>query len=166
MENCALVIADLSEHNPNAFFEIGYRFALKKPIIHIKSKEYKIPFDIASIRTLDYDITDLDSVAEIKARLINTIQNLSLNDENTSTQKNPSENFSIQILNELYKIQDGIKNIESKLQHTDNSAVGILADKLASTQTQMTPEAALLSMLGEAMKNPESLKILMEHSDK
>ena len=33
-----LVIADLSDHNPNAFYEIGYRSALKKPIIHLKNK--------------------------------------------------------------------------------------------------------------------------------
>ena len=61
-----LVIADLSDHNPNAFYEIGYRSALKKPIIHLKSKETSIPFDISSIRTFDYDLTDLDAVTELK----------------------------------------------------------------------------------------------------
>ena len=33
-----LVIADLTENNPNVFYEIGYRAALDKPAIHLMSK--------------------------------------------------------------------------------------------------------------------------------
>ena len=64
-----LVIADLTGHNPNVFFEIGYRTAKGKPIIHLKRKGEKIPFDVSSVRTFEYELTDLDIVAETCARL-------------------------------------------------------------------------------------------------
>lgn len=45
-----LVIADLTENNPNAFYEIGYRTALNKPSIHLMTKDSSIPFDVSTIR--------------------------------------------------------------------------------------------------------------------
>lgn len=33
-----LVIADISGHNPNVFYEMGYRKCTDKPIIHLKKK--------------------------------------------------------------------------------------------------------------------------------
>ena len=64
-----LVIADLTGNNPNVFFEIGYRTKSQKPIIHLKRKEEKLPFDVSAIRTFDYDLTDLDMVTATKERL-------------------------------------------------------------------------------------------------
>lgn len=63
-----LVIADLTDHNPNAFFEIGYRFSLGKNIINLCQKGTKIPFDIASIRTLDYILNDLAEADKSKKK--------------------------------------------------------------------------------------------------
>ena len=75
--NSELVIADITGHNPNAFYEMGYRASTGKPIIHLKGKNEGIPFDIAGIRAFDYDLNDLDSVEEIKSRLVKTIGALS-----------------------------------------------------------------------------------------
>ena len=41
-----LVIADLSEHNPNVFYELAVRHALKKPIVQLIQAGQKIPFDV------------------------------------------------------------------------------------------------------------------------
>jgi hypothetical protein len=59
-----LIIVDLSEHNPNVFYELAICHILKKPLIQIISKEDDIPFDISTSRTIKYDITDLDNVKE------------------------------------------------------------------------------------------------------
>ncbi len=48
--NSELVIADITGHNPNAFYEMGYRASTGRPMIHLKEKNEKIPFDIAGIR--------------------------------------------------------------------------------------------------------------------
>ena len=52
--NSELVIADITGHNPNAFYEMGYRASTGRPMIHLKEKSENIPFDIAGIRAFDY----------------------------------------------------------------------------------------------------------------
>ena len=74
LERSELVIADMTGHNPNAFYEMGYRACMGKPMINLKEKGEAIPFDISNIRAFDYDLSDLDSVAEIKNRLEQTIK--------------------------------------------------------------------------------------------
>ena len=69
-----LVIADLSEQNPNAFYELGYRTALGKPTIQIKSKGEPLPFDVSSIQTFDYDVTDIPDTEIFKQRIKKTIE--------------------------------------------------------------------------------------------
>jgi hypothetical protein len=53
-----LVIADMSFHNPNAFYELGIRHMLGKPIVHIIRKKDRIPFDLGNFRTIIIDDED------------------------------------------------------------------------------------------------------------
>jgi signal transduction histidine kinase len=46
-----LVIADLSTLNPNAFYEIGIRHMVQKPIIHMQLADDKIPFHVSLYRS-------------------------------------------------------------------------------------------------------------------
>ena len=148
--NDDLVIADLTESNPNAFYEIGYRSALKKPLIQLISKDCRIPFDVSVIRTFSYDLLDLDAVDEIKKRLIQTIKSIDFNQEDTSNESahNPSQdiNFYSQILQEIYNVQDRIEKLSSKIDAQDSSAISILADKLAKSNAK-SPEVALTETL-------------------
>jgi hypothetical protein len=51
-----LVIADLTEHNPNVLFELGMRMAHDKPIALIRAKGTGQIFDVDNmLRVLDYD---------------------------------------------------------------------------------------------------------------
>ncbi|MCZ4290077.1 hypothetical protein [Hoeflea alexandrii] len=50
-----LVIADLTTLNPNAFYEIGIRHTVQKPIIHMHLDGQRIPFDIASFRSIKFE---------------------------------------------------------------------------------------------------------------
>jgi len=47
-----LVVADLTEGNPNAFYEIGIRHAIGKPIVHVCRFGDTLPFNVANLRTL------------------------------------------------------------------------------------------------------------------
>lgn len=49
-----LVIADLTTLNPNAFYEIGIRHTVQKPIIHMHLEGQRIPFDIAPFRSIKF----------------------------------------------------------------------------------------------------------------
>lgn len=65
--NSALVIADLSFHNPNVFYELAIRHMVGKPTIHIIRKEDVIPFDVKDFRTIVVDTRDkYDLVAKLE----------------------------------------------------------------------------------------------------
>ena len=49
-----LVIADLSFHNPNVFYELALRHATRLPIVQIIRAGDLIPFDIHQMRTIVY----------------------------------------------------------------------------------------------------------------
>jgi hypothetical protein len=64
-----LVIADLTGMNPNVFYELAIRHAIRRPLVQIVNKGDKIPFDVAGMRTIPVDHHDLDSVEEAKAEI-------------------------------------------------------------------------------------------------
>ena len=67
--NDPLVVADLTGHNPNVFYELAVRHAIKKPVIQMIKKGERIPFDVRQARTIEIDHKDLDSVDEAKKEL-------------------------------------------------------------------------------------------------
>jgi hypothetical protein len=54
-----LVIADLSFHNPNVFYELCLRHVARLPTVQIIRGSEGIPFDIDQFRTVKIDTTDL-----------------------------------------------------------------------------------------------------------
>lgn len=57
----ALVVADLSFHNPNVFYELALRHATGKPTVQITRATDRMPFDVADVRTVQLDTTDIPS---------------------------------------------------------------------------------------------------------
>jgi TIR domain len=58
-----LVIADVSEANPNVMYELGFVHGTRRPVILISSDFPQVPFDIASLGAIHYghDLKDLDA---------------------------------------------------------------------------------------------------------
>lgn len=52
-----IIIAEISEPNPNVFYELGFSHAMNKPTILIAEKQTKLPFDVSPFRTLFYQNT-------------------------------------------------------------------------------------------------------------
>ena len=71
-----LVIADLTGQNPNVFYELAIRHYIGKPLIQIINKVEDIPFDVGSMRTIEVDHQDLDSVEKAKTEIQRQIQSL------------------------------------------------------------------------------------------
>jgi hypothetical protein len=69
--NADLVVADLTDSNPNVFYELALRHAFRKPFVQIivGTSMPPLPFDVADQRTIFFDHTDLDSVERAKAAL-------------------------------------------------------------------------------------------------
>lgn len=57
-----LVIADLSYHNPNVFYELALRHAFRLPTVQLIRKADRIPFDLNQTRTIVIDTTDIFSL--------------------------------------------------------------------------------------------------------
>lgn len=57
-----LVIADLSFHNPNVFYELALRHAVKLPIVQLIRSGDRLPFDVNQMRTISIDTTDIYSL--------------------------------------------------------------------------------------------------------
>jgi len=69
-----MVVADLTERNPNVFYELALRHALQLPVIQIMDKAQKRPFDVAAMRTIPFDHTDLESVEKTKKEIVKQIR--------------------------------------------------------------------------------------------
>ncbi len=54
-----LVIADLSYHNPNVFYELCLRHVCRLPTVQLIRKADKIPFDLDQFRTIQIDTTNI-----------------------------------------------------------------------------------------------------------
>jgi len=59
IEESHLVVAEISQPNPNVFYELGYAHALNKPAVLLARREDggNIPFDIRGYRAIFYDDT-------------------------------------------------------------------------------------------------------------
>lgn len=57
-----LVVADLSFHNPNVFYELALRHTCRLPTVQIIRKADYIPFDLSQSRTVIIDTTDIYSL--------------------------------------------------------------------------------------------------------
>ena len=71
-----VAVVDISLLNPNVFYELGIRHALRESVtILIRRKGTKLPFNIANLNAIEYDETDTQSKKKAKARIIEFIQN-------------------------------------------------------------------------------------------
>jgi hypothetical protein len=94
--HAVLVVADLTDLNPNVFYELGIRHSTVKPVIHVAKFGTKLPFDTASHRTIFVDLADWHSIVECRERLANSarsIEDPGFSVSNPITQANASFNM-------------------------------------------------------------------------
>ena len=161
-----LVIADISGQNPNVFYEMGYRKCTGKPIIHLKCKGENLPFDVNTIRTFEYDLTDLDSVEAIKERLQQTISAISFEaaDESEENINGKNDNTFSGLLPILYQIQDSIADLKTEISKKDNETLQtIMQTSLNNAAKTESADAIMMKvLLPELLRNPESFSNLMQ----
>ncbi len=58
INNSDFLLADLTNRNPNVFYELGLAHSIYKPVILITQKSEDVPFDIKHIRYIRYDFSE------------------------------------------------------------------------------------------------------------
>ena len=131
-----LVIADLTEQNPNVFYELAIRHAIRKPLVQIINKVKDIPFDVGSMRTIQVDHQNLDSVKEAKTEIQKQIQYL---EANPSSLENPisialAGRSSLKQLDEIRtQPQDSLEEFSQPHQLSPEAAVARLTQLIAQS---------------------------------
>jgi hypothetical protein len=69
-----LVIADLSHHNANAFYELAIRHMVRLPTIHMIHKHWQLPFDVAPFRAIPFCRDEYVEVETARASLKSTVE--------------------------------------------------------------------------------------------
>ena len=131
-----LVIADLTERNPNVFYELALRHAIRKPLVQLIKKGEPIPFDVAATRIIQFDIHDLDSVDSAKTEIISQVKTL---EAGKSEMHNPiSVSLDLKMLKEsgnpeersLADVVEAISDLRVAVDKKLSSAEGIVSTKL------------------------------------
>jgi nucleoside 2-deoxyribosyltransferase len=163
-----LVIADLTDHNPNAFYETGFRSALGKPLIQLIEEGQNLPFDVSGTRTIFYKMSDPDKIEITKNKLIETIKTVAVEkdsstDDIDAISPNQSTQMNQQIFSLLLDIKDGIENLESSIKNKERSDIEGIISALANQMQKNSPEIKMMEILFPAMlNNPEKFINLME----
>lgn len=127
-----LVIADLTERNPNVFYELAVRHAIRKPLVQIIQKGEQIPFDVAGTRTIQVDYRDLDSVEKTRSDIVNQIHaiekdplsvdspiSMSLDLQFLKRSDDPGERSLVDLVDMVTEIHSTVKRIDGRLGPKD-----------------------------------------------
>jgi hypothetical protein len=70
-----VALVDLSLLNPNVFYELGIRHALRRSVtILIRRKGTGVPFNVSNLDVIEYDETDPGSLDTARRKIINSIR--------------------------------------------------------------------------------------------
>ncbi len=155
-----LVIADLTERNPNVFYELAIRHAIRKPLVQLIKKGEQIPFDVAGTRTIHVDHHDLDSVEEAKKEIIAQVKSL---EEDSSKLETPiSVSLDLQLLKQSDNPeQRSLADVLSVITEIRTSLGGV-EKRLANPEALIPKEYIRHIMEKTSRRSPESLHYYMK----
>ena len=141
-----MVIADLTDRNPNVFYELALRHAIKKPVVQIIRSGESIPFDVAASRTVHVNHKDLDSAAAAREEIIQKIK---------AAEQNPGEvDTPISVAIELQSLRQSDDPVAERdaemiaMLHEIRSGVSsLLALRSEDRQHQKTPRLGIIREL-------------------
>jgi hypothetical protein len=137
--NDPIVVADLTGHNANVFYELAVRHLLRKPYVQLIQKKEKPPFDTVGIRTIPYELTDLDNVEEAREAVRKQIAFTTANPDKVTSPMSASIDLST-----LSRSDDPAKQeIASLLQSIQD--LGTILRELSKNQTTFSKSQLVLT---------------------
>jgi hypothetical protein len=159
-----LVVADLSGNNPNVLYELGFRHALDRPLVLIVDDPDKLPFNVRTLRTHRYSLTDVvladDCRRQIRDFAIHVKAQLGERSSNVG-----STEVSIRRLEDL--ISAGFTNLS---QLVDDQADSRIESRLGEGITKLGQRMSILegrvATAGTVMRQITELGLVSVHSNR
>ena len=168
-----LVIADLTGHNPNVFYELALRHVTGLPCVQIIKTGQSIPFDIMMVRTVPYDLSP-NKATQAVADIAEQVKNCT---KRTWGSANPTVDNPIEVAVAMQAfrsvapyggvdivldalIQDDVQpGYLQKLNKKAEVLFRILCDADESTQKRLSKEMDTLAHIGDMVRQVERSKI-------
>ncbi|NHJ21580.1 MAG: hypothetical protein EAX91_11600 [Candidatus Lokiarchaeota archaeon] len=80
-----IVVADLTDHNPNVFWELGVRQSFRQNTITIAEEGTKLPFDVSPKATIFYNLHSEENINQFKINLKTAINDCFTNPEKSDS---------------------------------------------------------------------------------
>ena len=132
-----LVVADLTGHNPNVFYELAVRHAARKPVIHLITQGEPIPFDIANMRTIEYALDDPDSLEKAQQELDRKVSAIEENPDASTNPISTARDVSLlrnsdqpglrgigEILGAVSSLRDEVRSLGRRIAHETGAGGG------------------------------------------
>lgn len=172
-----LMIADVSDLNPNVFYELAVRNSIQKPVIVIKGKSQKMPFDIYDKRAISLDMKDARLWTTAKESLKNQIYQSEK--DKVSASKSILSNFVLKTdlkseINSRDELPLEIKDLKSEIRRLredvrEKNQSPQLADFIYNEYNPSPKEFMMMQLFMDVLKSlegerfkPVSREILIE----
>lgn len=145
---CELVVADLTGHNPNVFYELAVRHATGKPFIQLIESSERIPFDLKDLRTIQYGLgveeadeakkeiqSHLESMEEEEPYFDNPISH-SAEMKSLEESEDPKDQTLAEVLQRLSKIDGRISKMERSIHEPNQENFSTVGNKDLRTWTE------------------------------
>ncbi len=113
-----LVIADLTDLNPNVMYELAVRHAKGKPVVPIAERDTSLPFDITTQRTIFYE-DSMHGLSQLKPTLEDAVEEALSDDSPDNPIYNAQQDFQMREAvagdNTMEYLLDRIDDIESSV---------------------------------------------------
>ncbi len=138
-----LCIIDLTDNNPNVFYECGRRHENGKPFIQLVEENNDLPFDVAGIRTITYSLSTPHSVNKAVKEIQSFITEIITND---FQEKSPGDS--------LTSIAGTLERIERKINTLNmNKSANVNITKTKGSKTSIIDSLELQANPLKAFKN-------------
>lgn len=153
LRDADLVIADLTDHNPNVFYELAIRHLIGKPVVSLIEEGQRIPFDVAQSRTIQLNHRDPDSVERCREELRGQIRHV---------EEHPSDSFTPFSLDILLDVGVDRQEIDDEQGAKLLAYIDCVSDQLANmrlreagrdSDTRVTARQRTLEILRQLDRN-------------
>ncbi|HET1766056.1 TPA: hypothetical protein VQQ32_001602 [Streptococcus pneumoniae] len=138
LKTAPMVVADMTGHNPNAFYELGFRQAKELPLVPIIQAGNGLPFDVISQRTVFYNLSVgkiEQSKRELKAKM-ESFENFEMPESriDKSVTLEELDDKLTKKLNKILNLLESQQSYSSRIHTYDFNAKPTIGDHQSITQ--------------------------------